>query len=72
MEKVYVVMDQDSELIAAATDLASIKKSIANEFLEDDALDMRVEKTYTGYEIIVKSEGIRFRYNAYFMPIIEK
>lgn len=64
MTKVYVVTDEDREVLGVATDLAFVKRIVLDTFEDESVLDVRVEKTGFGYEVTVKEDGIRYQFYA--------
>ncbi len=71
MKKVYVVVDQDLEIIGVATDLNSITQVVEEDFLEgdEDIIDLYTEEIDLGYLVTVVGEELTYEYICYYTPV---
>ena len=74
MKKVYVVVDQDLEIIGVATDLNSITQVVEEDFLEgdEDIIDLYTEEIDLGYLVTVVAEELTYEYICYYTPVTGK
>ena len=74
MKKVYVVVDQDLEIIGVATDLNSITQVVEEHFLEgdEDIIDLYTEEINLGYLVTVVAEELTYESICYYTPVTGK